>query len=222
MKTLKKIAQFTSFVLFALLMSSCINLDGDFEEVKGKGPVVIREHDLAAFDHIFSAIGADINMYYGDEPRVVISMQENLFPYLQTNVKESILVLSFGNTMARATEPITIDIYTPSLKKFSLSGAGNIYSEMAAEEILISGTGRLEFKGQGEKVAVNISGAADINLYEMPVDEAQVRVSGSGNIWLQVEDKLDIAISGAATIYYKGQPVISTNITGIGDVVNKN
>jgi hypothetical protein len=222
MKTQKKIAQYALFVLMVFAFSSCIDLDGDYDQVTGKGAVISQERDLGSFNHVFSAIGADINIYQSDESKVVITMQENLFSYLETNVKESILGLSFGTTMVRATEPITIDIYTPTFKKFSLSGAGDVYSEMPAEEILISGAGRLEFKGQGTKVAINVSGAADINLYEMPVDEAQVRVSGSGNVWLQAEEKLDITISGSAKIYYKGQPVISTNITGLGEVVNQN
>jgi len=204
------------------MLTSCCDFFDNSYRINGDGEIVTEERIVDSFDEIRSQIGANINIYESNESRVEITTYENLLAYLQTNVKNDVLTISFDNVCVCTDETITINVYTPSVKKYSLSGAGNLVSELPMEEISISGAGNVHCSGDQEEVTVSISGAGDINLYAMPVENIYISISGSGTVKTQVEKHLDVSISGVGNIYYKGNPSISSSISGVGKIVDSN
>jgi hypothetical protein len=49
---------------------------------------------------------------------------------------------------------------------------------------------------------------------------AITNTSGSGTIKLNASETLDVTIAGSGSVFYCGTPIIKTNISGSGRVIN--
>jgi hypothetical protein len=106
----------------------------------------------------------------------------------------------------------------------SISGSGEIdlYAECDYNEIKISGTGKVFLEGYADRSYYAISGSGKFYGYDFPVNECEVKISGSGDLYLNVAEQLTATISGSGNIHYIGNPQISTNISGSGKLYNEN
>jgi hypothetical protein len=145
-----------------------------------------------------------------------------LFEHLETHVSNGTLSISFENKNVNTDVPIISDIFTPTIEKYSLTGAGNLNSKLPLQEINITGAGNATAMGAGEEIAVYITGVGDVDLYDMPVKKAVIRISGTGNVHVDVEESLDVTISGMGSVVYKGSPRIKQVISGMGSVTSDN
>lgn len=125
----------------------------------------------------------------------------------------------------------------------SLSGSGEIYGNVEAANIglnisgsgtadlavhcdfietFVSGSGDLFFEGSGSTARFNISGSGSVKAYNFPLIKCYTKISGSGSMYVNVEDYLEVNISGSGSVYYIGYPDIYTNITGSGELISHN
>lgn len=106
----------------------------------------------------------------------------------------------------------------------SISGSGraNIDLQCYYLETHISGSGEMYFTGSGDVARYYISGSGSISAYNFLVNECYSDISGSGNMYVNVAEQLDVKISGSGSIYYIGYPSINTNISGSGNLISKN
>jgi hypothetical protein len=215
-------------ILFSLFFSySCFKND-DFEwenlnPIKGKGPVVSEERNLSSsFNAISSQMGADVNIYPGDNNYIVINAQENLHQYIKTIVKGGELKIYTVREGIETNKTISIDIYAPEMKRFTLTGAGKIISHLPMNEIYLSGAGNIYSKGNVENLNVTISGAGNLDLFDMPAQKAKVSIIGTGSVNVSTTESLDVNILGIGNVYFKGNPKIIQNILGMGSVIDRN
>jgi hypothetical protein len=103
-----------------------------------------------------------------------------------------------------------------------ISGSGDIELGVTCDFIdaTISGSGRVDLYGTAETGEFRISGSGDIRAYDLTLQELDATISGSGSIYVTVEDHLDVNISGSGNVYYMGNPVVNTKITGSGSVIH--
>lgn len=220
LKNLSIMKKINYLILFVLFLSSCMkHVDPPFVIV-GKGPVLTDEVIRGNFNTITSSLAASVNIFESDEHFVNVTMEENLFSYLDANIYDGILSISFEGYKVKSSEGIVIDIYTPFIESFSLSGAGDVYSEIPIEEISLTGTGKVKCTGETEATRIYLSGVGDFDLYSMAVSNAYVKLTGTGDVKVNVEEYLEVNLSGIGTVYYKGNPLINKEITGIGEIVN--
>jgi hypothetical protein len=104
----------------------------------------------------------------------------------------------------------------------AISGSGDIEYGVVCDEInvKISGSGEMELFGEANKSEIHISGSGNIRAYEMLVQDCYVTISGSGDVYVNAEDYLNVDISGSGNVYYLGNPVIDTKITGSGNLIH--
>ena len=104
----------------------------------------------------------------------------------------------------------------------SISGSGDGVIDAVSEEIeaKISGSGELQMFGSANKGTYFISGSGEIRAYDLVLQECYADISGSGDMFISVEDYLDVTISGSGSVYYLGDPVIDTHISGSGNVIH--
>ncbi|MGF1586109.1 MAG: head GIN domain-containing protein [Bacteroidales bacterium] len=215
-------------LIFSLIFShSCIK-DDDFESgnlnpIKGRGPVVSEERVLSSsINAVSSQMGADVNIIASDENYIVINAQENLHQYIKTFVKSGELRIYTGLEGIETRKPITIDVYTSKIKRLSLTGAGNIISDLPLNEINLSGAGYIYSKGEVEYLNVTISGSGNLDLFDMPVQKAKVSIMGTGSVNVYTTESLNVNIMGIGNVYFKGNPVVNQNIFGMGSVIDSN
>ena len=63
--------------------------------------------------------------------------------------------------------------------------------------VTLSGSGDVRVAGQAEFASVWLSGSGDLKLRELEVREADVQISGSGDVEITVSERLDVRVSGA-------------------------
>lgn len=114
-------------------------------------------------------------------------------------------VVAFGN-----------DIYT----EISGSGVAHVYAETDIIGAKISGSGDMYFSGYANRADFSISGSGTIRAYDLPVYECYTKTSGSGDMYVSVNDYLDVNISGSGNVYYIGTPAMNVKITGSGKVIH--
>ncbi len=59
-----------------------------------------------------------------------------------------------------------------------------------------------------------------MDLVSLKGKSAYTNTSGSGSIKLQVSDNLNVTIAGSGSVFYVGNPIITTKISGSGTVVH--
>jgi hypothetical protein len=106
--------------------------------------------------------------------------------------------------------------------KCSISGSGKIDLGLTCDALKadISGSGEMEVAGTGTNGDFTISGSGSIQAYDFILKECYATISGSGSMYLNVEDYLNVNISGSGNVTYLGTPQIETRITGSGSVIH--
>ena len=104
-----------------------------------------------------------------------------------------------------------------------ISGSGTIFLEAHTSNIetKISGSGYLDLMGETNTGSHIISGSGNINSYNFLQKDCYAKISGSGNMYLNVSDFLEVDISGSGNVFYIGDPQLNINITGSGSVIHQ-
>lgn len=235
---MKKIALALLFAIIITGFYSC-------HKVVGYGPVITEKRATTHFTSINFGVPGDLYFTQDSMYKIEIQGQENIIREIQTYiVGDELKIRVNDHTHLRSGEDIRINITAPSVTGLTLSGSGNIrilqpYQTPAAK-FVISGSGSLtitkletagidaEVNGSGELFVLegitkhedlDISGSGRIDLAGVVAKTARTEIKGSGSMKLHVSDELSNKISGSGTVYYKGNPVVNTIISGSGRVV---
>ena len=221
-----------------LLISSC-------EKVEGDGPVITETRATSQFSGVDLRVAADVYFKQDSVYKLEVSAQQNILDVMETYVSGGKLVVKFENDVrVRSHDPVIVKLSGPSLSSLRLSGSGNmrIMGKLApgSMEADISGSGDIfiselntgwldtKISGSGNirvgagsttEAKINISGSGHVDLAMVQASKATTKTSGSGDIRLSVSQSLDVTISGSGSVYYKGNPLIHTHISGSGKVI---
>jgi hypothetical protein len=104
----------------------------------------------------------------------------------------------------------------------SISGSGTLDMGLVCTEIKsdISGSGDMEIWGTSKRGDFHISGSGTIHAYDLTLQDCYATISGSGSIYVTVEDYLNVHISGSGDVNYIGSPAIDSNISGSGSIIH--
>jgi hypothetical protein len=111
---------------------------------------------------------------------------------------------------------------TAQVVKCSISGSGSMDLGLTCDALNadISGSGEMEVVGEANDGDFDISGSGSIRAYDFILQQCYATISGSGSMYLYVEDYLNVNISGSGNVSYLGSPQIETRITGSGSVIH--
>jgi hypothetical protein len=117
---------------------------------------------------------------------------------------------------------LTIVMHAPDVKAFDISGRTELQIAGFQQEELsvdISGSGRVDARGQADVVKLNLSGSGEADLAELKSKGADVDISGSGDVTVSPTDwaKLDISGHGEVTLTTH-PPQVQTSVSGSGEV----
>ena len=229
--------------LFVLLFGTSSCLDEMF--IEGNGITRTETRNAEGFNEIASNGDFTVTIMPGNSYSVEITAESNLLPYISTNVDgKTLKIRTTGIHSLRQTEPIEIYITTPVLNGLSLSGSGLIETEnfLSSDfDISVSGSGDIKTKISSNTVKANVSGSGTISIegsatntnfvisgsgkiktYNLLQEQCQAAISGSGDMYINVNQTIDARISGSGRVYFVNHPIIRTSISGSGNVVDKN
>ncbi len=213
------------------------------KKVKGNGNVVTEKRNIGSFDNVSLSGFFDVVLVSGKEGKITLEGEENILPYIITEVKRGTLKIKVKkNTNIRTRKRLTITVPFEDIDGVALGGSGSIISEktITGNDISVSiggsgnikvtvdaetvkasigGSGNINLKGDTDNLKCSVAGSGNIRAYGLKVNDLKVSVAGSGDVEATVANKIKASIAGSGSIYYKGDPkFIDTNSVGSGDV----
>ena len=99
------------------------------------------------------------------------------------------------------------------------SGDINFIVDCTNIEAETDGSGDINLMGKCEKGIFTISGSGDINAFDFIQKKCEAKIQGSGDMYVNVTDLLNVNIYGSGSVFYMGNPVLNVNIQGSGSVI---
>lgn len=97
-----------------------------------------------------------------------------------------------------------------------LSGASvsKVYPGFSDVKLNVSGASKLDLLGNGNLLHATVSGASELKAQNFPTEDAWLDVSGASTARVSVSNRLDVIVSGASTVRYRGNPAVYPTVTG--------
>ncbi|MDD3285995.1 hypothetical protein SDC9_47824 [bioreactor metagenome] len=241
MKTSVKIGIAIAYIL-AVLTSSCVGFNE--KNVKLSGVTKVSTKEVSAFDKVDVSGAIDVIVNIGNKSEVVIEADSAIMPYVVTEVKDRELriynkdIIGFYNfknnkILVTITTPsilelessgacdVTINDLKTDMFKVSLSGACDLIGSFECNvlDFESSGSSDSKLRGKVKNCNIELSGACDIKALDLEVDSLKIEGSGSSNVEITVQNSLDVELSGASELRYKGEPkYIKTDMSGVSNL----
>ncbi|MCX6248795.1 MAG: DUF2807 domain-containing protein [Bacteroidetes bacterium] len=226
-----------SIVLFTMFLIVSCNLIGE----RGSGNVIRQERKVSSFNGIEVSGAFDVILTQGTSVSVFVEADDNLMDLIRTDVRGTTLVIE-NKKPIQHSKSLKVFITFTELKSVEMSGAVNIESQgkLTLPELMLSSSGasdakldldvqklgiecsggsKLKLTGSAKEVHVDASGAIDLFAFDLMAETYKLGISGAGKAEINVSKELDVEISGAATVRYKGTPSKNVqDISGAGSV----
>ena len=90
--------------------------------------------------------------------------------------------------------------------KLAVNGTGSMDVDLKGDLVKaeVTGSGSIALRGYASSLEALISGAGTINGFSCPMDNAKVKVSGSGICELNVTNTIDAIVAGSGMVKHKG------------------
>jgi hypothetical protein len=206
----------------------------------GYGPVIEQTFPVNGVDSVNLPSFGNLYIRQGATEELRVRAEEQLFDHIEVDVIGGELLIQFRSGGFQNAHPIEFHLtMTQPLRRATLTGIGRIQGSSlttGALELVQSGLGSLDFdnlqaqslrlsmggmgsvtlSGSVSTQDVTVSGMADYSAGSLQSNEATVRIRKSGSATVSVRDRLDAVISGSGSVYYYGDPTVSSTITGSG------
>lgn len=234
------------FALFGIISISlaAVYATNDDEVIVTSDPVT-EERPMADFKKIEAGGAFDLKLEQGDKNLVKITADANLMKNIITEVDNEILKIKLNKNTKGDFKEIEIHIIYKEINEIDLSGASEIngLNEIKTEKLTINLSGASEiklnvnvndlnttiagaseayFKGIAQNHILSISGAADLDAFELETQKTDIKISGAANAKINVKQDLKANISGIAKLQYKEEPANKEiKSSGMGEINKK-
>jgi hypothetical protein len=227
----KTIKPFAVALLGAMsfFLSSCYTEDpGDLRPAE-------ETYEVVDFDRLEMGDDFVIRVEQGNFFSISVRGDERNIDDLIVRKEESTLVVRYEDNHNRKHDTY-IDITMPVLHEINFSGASNsvvtgfshdgvfkislsgasvsqIDLDGDVTDLSLSGASTLTLTGSAAELSAGVSGASVLKAFNFPVDEAYVNVSGASSVKVTVVNKLNAVASGASSVFYRGSPSVTSNVS---------
>ncbi len=90
--------------------------------------------------------------------------------------------------------------------KLAVNGNGSMDIDLKGDLVNadLSGSGSLALRGYASSINASLSGSGTISAFSCPVEEAKVKIGGSGICELNVTNTIDAVVAGSGIVKHKG------------------
>jgi hypothetical protein len=226
-----------------LFLASIFTLTVSAQRVKGNGKLIEKTRQVGNFESLGVSGSFDVFLVRGNEGKIELGVEENLEPYLITEVENGKLKIKWKKgSNINTTKKTTVTVYFEEVSGVALAGSGDIISRDAiasdkmdvavagsgdirlelkvnSTHAAVSGSGDIELSGTSTEFDAAVAGSGDIDASELQSQKADLKISGSGTIHASVANEIVARISGSGDIKYKGNPKVEDiKVSGSGKV----
>ncbi len=231
------------FIIFVILFFvSCDS--SELQCIRVSSNIISETRDVKDFKGVvFNNIG-NLILTQGPEYSYTMSGPENVLDLTTTVVENGLLVIG-ADACFNGSYKVVVEITAPDYDLINLSGVGTIETvgkisgdiieiemfgigdigaEIVADTLIttISGTGKVSYTGSVIRHELSCAGKYELNSYGLVTEYTSISLTGIGDSYVMANKTLDVFIEGSGNVYYKGSPVIKSEITGTGSVIDKN
>lgn len=241
---MKNKIHFTLGILsFALAIQSCIYINDRDHTPSPRGNST-EDFTVAAFNKLEMGDAFTINVKKAAQYSVKASGELNDLNDLSVRTNtDGELRISYRNSW-RKRHPMQIDITMPDLAEVDFSGASvaqiegfeslgileielsgasraSFYGSANRLEAELSGASELTLSGSGQMLEVESNGASRLNAYDFPCKTGNLELSGASSNRVNLSQTLWVQASGASTVRWKGNAVVTQKLTGGSSVIRE-
>ena len=198
---------------------------GSFAE--GNGNIITRDIDVAAFKEISMILPATVNYKVADNYSCRVTLDENLFEWIDIYQKDDCLKVEMVKTFQQADVRPTkflIELTAPTLEEISLLGSGdfNFVTPFEAKElnIKLTGSGDVVFEKTANIHAfdTDIAGSGSLLSKELLADYVDISIAGSGQMVCEhlQANRLRASVAGSGDVMIKDGKVKKANLSVAG------
>lgn len=226
---------YTVILFSALTFTSC-----DYSEDPGPLQEVEEEFNETDFDRVEIGDALHIDVEQGNYFEITVRGDRRNVNDLEVYKEGSTLIIRFDEWENRRHETyVTITMPTivganfsgatnsrisgfDELTKFDfyLSGASVSQLDVVAGEFntVISGASVATLRGSASLLEAEVSGASVLKGFNFPVVTADILATGASHGSLTVADQLHAVASGASSVTYRGNPTVTSDVSGSSSV----
>lgn len=225
----------SSFLIIGLLTSCAA--------ITKHGPVVKEDRQVASFTRIHAESAFEIDFTSNPNTSVIVEAPDDIIGKIKTEVSNGTLEIELKGEVNNIEQPIKIHLQGPSLEAANLEGACglDLLSALNGTNFYLDLSGASSFKGtiymkevtlnmEGASSATvggitnrftaSVSGASTLDAVKFSAATVNVKAEGASNATILADSSLDAEASGAASISYKGNPVmVQKDSDGAGNVM---
>ncbi len=206
--------------IIGLLSISCTK-----DRLSADGNIITDVRKPGTFTGVSSSGSNPITITYGTEYKVEVKGSANLIPRYKTEVRNGVIHLGYEHVNVQ-NDDIEVFVTLPGLTKAAMSGSGKLWIDgnFPAQDVFrlsVSGSSKTIVRGAftANEVNVDISGSGDASMENIQAKKGDVRISGSGDVRLNIQNTLKARISGSGKVYYTGDATVDSEISGSGQVI---
>lgn len=206
----------------------------------------VQARTISSFHALYVSNSFDVYLSQGQEALAVSASDAQYLQYIETKVENGILSIHYnekgihiGNRKLKAYISVknldeikgsgAVDFKvegTLNLSKLdlNLSGASDLKGALNVSGLFVvhlSGASDIDIKGSAAEVSINAHGASDVKGYDFTTSTCKVDASGASGVKISVEKELEVSLSGASSVNYKGNAVIKNIKTSGASSVSK-
>ena len=189
-------------------------------EIQGSGKREVQKRQISPFTSIDTQGAFNIIVTLQKDVSLEVEGDDNVLNYVTAEVGNNVLRLSNSKNYS-VNEPVTFKISVPNLESLSVSGAGEIEIKgMNNEKFEIDSNGAptITVSGTTKVLDIDTNGAGRIDTHNLRASRGVVDSKGVSKVEVDVEDQLDVTVSGPSSVIYKGDPVVNKTVNGPGKV----
>jgi len=233
----------TSLSYISVIALSAMFFFNDPISAQEESPTSISERALPAFNSVKAGGSYKIYIEQGSTQQVSVEAPQNIQDKIITEVKGNTLNISNKSNMSGGS--VKIHIVCVSLESIELSNITECYNdkpistsnfkltqsgiskakmnlEAGSLEIKMSGATQAQIIGAGEKMTLDLSGAAKLDASGFLNTETLINIDGAASATINTKESVRGKISGASLLAYENIPAQEDiNRSGVSDIKTK-
>lgn len=233
-------------LFFCLSCSDDDDNGTDPQRLTGSGDLATVERTLPGVHSVSLITVGTVTVARGSQQSVEITLDDNLLEYLETEVADGELRIKFDAAVNPQDFELRVELTMTDLEALSLVGVGTVSTtnlfqvdsvyvsltgvgtvnlEVDTDKLVsvLTGVGTVALSGEAENMKVTHSGVGNLAAFGLQAEDATITQTGVGDSQVYVNGHLDVTITGAGSVFYKGSPEFGTiTVTGVGQLINAN
>ena len=205
---------------------------------------ITETRDISDYNGVVMHSVGRLIVAQGPEYSFKISGPENVVSFTKTEIQNNLLIIGSDDCFNGEYE-LVIEVSAPQFDVINLAGIGSIETatplsgdiievelmgigtvdaEIIANTLqtTMTGQGTLIYSGSVDKHELVASGEFTLKSYNLITNHTVIDQTGIGVSEVTANETLSVKMEGSGSVLYKGDPAITSNITGTGKIVNAN